>query len=111
LESISWHQNDRQFLFWLIVGGCLGYSLQLATGVVQHQYSLRFSLYSVLGMVTLQPLIEETYFRGVLFESLSKRIDPLHAITIVTVVFVMLHVQHRLVVVPVAKFRLPLSNY
>ena len=103
LESISWHESTRSMLLWSAIGLCVAPLIQHLGGFAPHQLSLRFAFNFVVGTVALQPLIEEVYFRGILFESLSNRIDYRFAITIVTVAFVLLHAtSHRWTLIPIA---------
>jgi membrane protease YdiL (CAAX protease family) len=103
LESISWCHSTRSFFLWLGVGTCVGLLIQHLTssGVGLPFPSPWFFLYSLFGTVLLQPLIEEIYFRGILFESLSQRFGYLYAITIVSVVFLLAHGLHRWILIPI----------
>ena len=102
LESISWHESLGAILLWSGIGLCTAPLIQHLTGFAPHQFPPRLAFNFIVGTVALQPLIEEVYFRGVLFESLSKRVDYRLAITIVSVAFVLLHASpHRWTLVPI----------
>jgi membrane protease YdiL (CAAX protease family) len=102
LESISWRESTRSMLVWSAIGVCVAPAIQHLAGFAPHQPSLRFAFNFVIATVALQPLIEEVYFRGVLFESLSNRIDYRFAITIVSVVFLLLHFSsHQWTLIPI----------
>jgi membrane protease YdiL (CAAX protease family) len=102
LESISWRESTRSMLVWSAIGVGVAPAIQHLAGFAPHQPSLRFAINFVVATVALQPLIEEVYFRGVLFESLSNRIDYRFAITIVSVVFLLLHFStHRWTLIPI----------
>ena len=105
LESISWSEDWRKVSLYLTLGFCIGVLVQKLTHSqsASHLLSWRFALVSVVGMVALQPLFEEIYFRGILFESLTSRFHDLVAITVVGVVHVLIHVSpHRWTLIPIA---------
>ena len=55
-----------------------------------------------IGTIILQPLLEEVYFRGILFESLSFKMSSVWSISIVTALFVLMHAQHHWIILPIA---------
>jgi len=102
LESISWHESRGAILLWSGIGLCTAPLIQHLTGFAPHKFPIRFAFNFIIGTVALQPLIEEVYFRGILFESLSKRVDYRLAITIVSVAFVLMHASpHRWTLIPI----------
>ena len=108
-ESIHWCADYLPIAIWSAVGFLA--SVLLSYFLVRHVVigpisssslmSIRI-LPIVLGTVILQPLIEEIYFRGILFEAIAARIGSIWSICIVTFLFVLMHVQHHWVVLPVA---------
>jgi uncharacterized protein len=55
-----------------------------------------------LTAVLLQPIIEEIYFRGILFVALLRRTGAFGAVALTALVFALLHPLHRLTLLPVA---------
>jgi membrane protease YdiL (CAAX protease family) len=56
----------------------------------------------LLRTFLLQPLLEEVYFRGILFAGIESRFDAAKSIFIVTVIFDLGHAQHQWIVLPFA---------
>jgi membrane protease YdiL (CAAX protease family) len=56
----------------------------------------------IIGVVLLEPLTEEIYFRGILFCGLKSKMNAGLSAGIVTAIFAFLHPQHQLIVLPVA---------
>jgi uncharacterized protein len=52
--------------------------------------------------VLLQPIIEEIYFRGILFVALLRRTGAIGAVVLTALIFALLHPLHRLTILPVA---------
>lgn len=105
LDSISWSEDWRRVPLYLALGLSIGALVQKLTHSLPASYvfSWRFVLVSVVGTVALQPLLEEVYFRGILFESLTSRFNDLVAIAIVGVVHILMHISpHRWTLVPIA---------
>lgn len=107
-RSIGWHYSSGGAAVALLGG--LGATLLMRLALTGHltielNPALRvntFSLLVVLGTVIVEPFVEEIYFRGILFTGLATRVGPWMSICIVTLAFVILHVQHRWIVLPVA---------
>ena len=105
-DSIEWNANPN-IIRYIVIGAVLAILYQLALKALFGSAgtfpanSLDVGLY-VIAAVLLQPLVEEVYFRGILFVALERRIRTLPAIIVVTIVFAFLHPQHRLYVLPVA---------
>lgn len=111
LDSVGWNGKPN----FSVYVGAIGAGCILALGIhfggrwfpggVGHvsrsHLSLTLFLY-VLSSVLLIPILEEFYFRGILFVSLSPRLGRLYAIIVVTVLFSGIHVGHRFGVLPTA---------
>jgi membrane protease YdiL (CAAX protease family) len=106
LTSIEWNQNEH--LRWAAAAGFVfavlyHYGLVALGSVYYHETSTPFNLGVVfLVMVVLYPLLEEFYFRGILYAALSNRLGVVSAVTITTVLFAALHPRHQLQVLPIA---------
>jgi membrane protease YdiL (CAAX protease family) len=106
-RSIQWHPSASQ----IVISGTLGLC---ASVVMRFALTRRFVvplngievnrlfLLVFIGTVILQPLIEEVYFRGILFCGLSSRFSPVASMAIVTLIFVALHARHQWIVLPIA---------
>jgi membrane protease YdiL (CAAX protease family) len=108
-ESIHWHSKSRTIMAWSGIGFLMSALIQYFNGVslgINNASSPALTgkliLYIFLATVLMQPLIEEVYFRGVLFEALSSKVGWTWSISIVTIVFALSHVQHHWVVLPTA---------
>jgi membrane protease YdiL (CAAX protease family) len=108
-EGIHWHSKRRLIAAWTGIGLLVSVLIQYFTGVrpgISHGSSPALTgkliLLILFATVLMQPLIEEVYFRGILFEALSSKVGSIWSISIVTIVFAMEHVQHQWVVLPIA---------
>ena len=108
-KGIHWRSRGRSIAAWSGIGLLASALIQHFTGVslgVNNASSPaltgRLIFYILLATVLLQPLIEEVYFRGILFEALSSKVDWIWGISIVTIVFSLLHAQHHWAVLPIA---------
>ena len=99
----------KNVLYWAALGAVCGVAFEITHRLVFgindsfHEYPVAISvgLYLIsLGLV--QPFIEEIYYRGLLFMALSARFGDFVSIIIVTLLFVAMHPEHRLVVLPIA---------
>jgi membrane protease YdiL (CAAX protease family) len=107
-RSIGWHYSSGGAVVALLGG--LGATLLMRYALTGHltiglNPALRINalfLLVVLGTVVVEPLIEEIYFRGILFTGLATRIGTWVSICIVTLAFILLHVQHRWIVLPIS---------
>ncbi len=106
--SIEWHYSKRVAGVAVLGGLCAAILMRFAvTGHVtvelipSSRMSVLFALV-LLGTVIIEPLVEEVYFRGILFAGLAGRVGSVVSICIVTLAFVLLHVQHRWIVLPIA---------
>jgi membrane protease YdiL (CAAX protease family) len=104
-SSIQWCARYGAIASFITLGLCLSLVMRY---VVTRHFALRIDggggiliALILLGTVVLQPFIEETYFRGVLFASLAQRLGPLISIIVVTVLFVFFHPQHYGLVLPI----------
>lgn len=108
-ESIHWRSTSRPIMAWsgigLLISALIQHFRGLSLGIndsLSSGLTGKFILYILLATVLMQPLIEEVYFRGILFEALSSKVGWIWSISIVTIVFALLHVQHHWVVLPAA---------
>lgn len=101
LDSIEWRQSRSQAALCTALG--LGASLMMRLAFAEHiaprisylvAVDRRFALV-ILGVVILEPLIEEIYYRGILFGALSPKLGPMLAISITTLIFVFGHPVHK----------------
>jgi membrane protease YdiL (CAAX protease family) len=107
-KSIEWNYSTLGAGAAAAVGLCTAILMRFAlTGHATvetspaSRASVLFALV-ILGTVIVEPLVEEVYFRGILFAGLAGRVGSVVSICLVTLAFVLLHVQHRWIVLPVA---------
>jgi len=107
-ESIEWNRSVH--VFWsILLGALLAILLSLfltdvdrtAGYLREPPLAVSVSLY-ILTAVLAEPVMEEMYFRGILFIALAKRLGEMNSIVVVTFVFAFIHPGHRLNVLPVA---------
>jgi membrane protease YdiL (CAAX protease family) len=107
-DSLEWYPNRA--IGWSSVLGAVAAVLfqlvfRLAVGSAgsfgEYPLALSFTLY-IFSSVLLQSLIEEVYFRGILFIALAKRLGETPAIVVVTLIFAWMHPLHRLTLLPIA---------
>jgi membrane protease YdiL (CAAX protease family) len=105
-ESIHWRWKSSIIVVCSAIGllssVLMHYVLarSLAIGSVSSTTGLILSI--GFGTIILQPLLEEIYFRGILFESLSFKMGSIWSISIVTALFVLMHAQHHWIILPIA---------
>lgn len=106
--SIDWHIKSRSIAAWSGIGLLLSALIQHFTfgnPGINHTSPLgltgKLIFFTFLATVLMQPLIEEIYFRGILFEALSSKVGWIWSISIVTIVFILSHVQHHWVLLPI----------
>jgi membrane protease YdiL (CAAX protease family) len=63
--------------------------------------ALGLSLY-FLTEVLVEPVLEEVYFRGILYLALARKIGRLNSVVVVTLIFAFMHPGHRLNILPIA---------
>lgn len=106
LESIEWNAGRYAFRS-ILLGAILAVVWSSVTIAFHdtpgsfHERGLSIILY-LLSEVIVGPVVEEMYFRGMLFVALAKRLGPVMSIMIVTGIFVLVHPGHTLNVLPVA---------
>ena len=106
--SIEWNAKAG-VIRYVVIGAVLAILYQLTLRIafgssgsfLAYRHRSNLLLY-VAVVVLLQPVIEEIYFRGILFVGLEKRLRTLPAIVIVTVVFALIHPRYQFYVLPVA---------
>ncbi len=111
LDSIGWNQRQNSVVYVGVIGA--GALVALAvdlgsrwvrafSGYVSSTHVLLTFLLYFLSTVLLGPILEEFYFRGILFVSLSKRMGRVWAISLATVLFIIIHFGHQFGVLPIA---------
>lgn len=108
-RTVPWNLGKWKFISALVSGIFLAISFNLAVTFIygtagtfrEGRIPLTLSLY-IGSAVFLQPVVEEVYFRGILFAALSRRFSAQSSITAVTILFIILHPGHRLDVLPIA---------
>lgn len=107
-KAIQW--NTGTYVTKSIIAGAgiaLSWSIGLTTfrghpaSLGGRAVALSIALY-IITDVFISPLVEEIYYRGILFIALAKRLGPLVSITVVTILFDVVHVGHMLLVLPAA---------
>jgi len=105
--SIAWRPSFSRIVLAMLLGFCMTILTRfISTGRLDNMVSrdihrnLFFALL-FLGTIVMQPFAEEMYFRGILFSGLASKLNPFLSICIVTLAFVLGHVQHRWIVLPV----------
>jgi membrane protease YdiL (CAAX protease family) len=105
-DSIHWHWKSSIIVVCSVIGVLssvlMHFALVKNLAVDPISSGARLIASLALGTIILQPLIEEIYFRGILFESLSFKMGPLWSICVVTAVFVVMHARHHWTVLPIA---------
>ena len=106
-ETIRWNRSDLQCAAFVGIG--LSFSLLFRYAMTRHLAikvaSLsndRLFILVFVGAVVLQPIIEEVYFRGILFAALENRFTSLISLIIVTLTFASLHPGHQWIVLPIS---------
>ena len=109
MTSIGWNRVNR-YLTWAIFCGaafatvnCLAMAFVRGSTGYSYEYhqGLSIGLY-LLVAVCLEPVMEEVYFRGILFVALSQKLGTTISIILVTSLFAYMHPGGRLFVLPVA---------
>jgi membrane protease YdiL (CAAX protease family) len=105
LESISWSCPDRVF----VTSGVIGMGMGIAYSIVKgHAIGSEFAIFSPIYIIVFAitgiaaALVEEVYFRGILYEALHQRIGGFASIALVTVLFCFIHPKNLLGVFPAA---------
>jgi membrane protease YdiL (CAAX protease family) len=101
-QTIQWRQSISQMALFGVIGLCTSVLLRcVMTGRITFRIIGINKLFILifLGTVILQPLLEEVYFRGILFCGLTSKLNPIVSITIVTMIFVCLHARHQWIIV------------
>lgn len=106
-RSISWRFYVGQGVVCLLLGICTTIAMHLLNSGTLPRLAIPngggFRLFALLLIEALiaGPLVEEVYFRGILFAGLSSKLGPFWSISIVTLVFDLGHPQHRWIVLPI----------
>jgi len=90
-QILSFHITLRNTCL-AIVGGLLGANLSFyIASFYRIPYSIHLSSRALFLIVIVDPLLEELFFRGVLFESLSRKYKPITSLVICSLVFASFH--------------------
>jgi hypothetical protein len=107
-SSIEWNASTIPMIAFAVVG-LLGSLVlrgvrtsQLVPERIVGLYGSGLLVLLLLSAFLLQPILEEVYFRGILFAGIASKLDTAKSIFIVTVIFDLVHAQHRLIVLPFA---------
>jgi membrane protease YdiL (CAAX protease family) len=108
-SSIEWNASPIPIVAFAVVG-LLGSLVLRAVRTGQVVPDRMVGLYGsglllvliLLSTFLLQPILEEVYFRGILFAGIASKLDIVKSIFIVTVIFDLVHAQHQLIVLPFA---------
>ncbi len=105
-QSISWYCPKRVFGWAFVAGFVSGIGYSSAKSVIVGHGYLTERVESILAFVVLagllQPVLEEVYFRGILFTALARKLGTIPGIIVVTLLFSFLHPRQFLTVLPVA---------
>jgi membrane protease YdiL (CAAX protease family) len=105
-RSISWDCNHQTAVYASLVGVVLGVAYSLARSTLagrgfSHVAWLQIAAFALLtGLAS--PVVEEIYFRGILFVALEHKLGNIPSIVAVTVLFCVAHPQHWFIVLPIA---------
>jgi len=108
-QSIEWKASTIPMIAFA-VAGLLGSLVLRAVSTGQVLPERMVGVYGsglllaliLLSTFLLQPILEEVYFRGILFEGIASKLNTAKSIFIVTVIFDLVHAQHQLIVLPFA---------
>jgi membrane protease YdiL (CAAX protease family) len=105
-ESIRWVCSNSRFGWAFLIGFASGISYSLAkSALVGRGYQTEAPWYIAAFVVLAglaEPLVEEIYFRGILFTALARRLGKVTSIVVVTLLFSLGHPTQFLTVLPVA---------
>ncbi len=105
-QSIWWDCSNR-ILGWAFLAGFAsgtGYSLAKSAllGRGYQPNGLEYIVAFIVLAGLAEPVVEEVYFRGILFTALVSRFGRIPSIAVVTMLFCLSHPKHFLTVLPVA---------
>jgi membrane protease YdiL (CAAX protease family) len=105
-RSIEWECNNRTFGWSLLFGFVSGIVYSIVRAALAGRGYRPESVESIIAFVLLaglaQPILEEIYFRGILFVALTRKFRDTSAIVLVTFLFCVAHPQNWFTVLPVA---------
>jgi membrane protease YdiL (CAAX protease family) len=105
-QNISWACPNRVFAWAFVAGFVLGIAYSFAKSAIVGRGYRTEGLESILAFVVLagllQPILEEVYFRGILFTALAHKVGTIPGVIVVTLLFSFLHPKQFLTVLPVA---------
>jgi len=105
-DSIYWQCSNRTLVWAFLAGVVSGIAYSVARGVLSGRGYEPESQAYILTFVVLagfaQPLVEEIYFRGILFAGLAHKFGDIPSIAVVSILFCIAHPQHRVTLLPAA---------
>jgi membrane protease YdiL (CAAX protease family) len=104
--SVHWSPSASTEILCFLIGMIantgihflLSRSLTIVGFVAPNEFRLVFL--SILGTIVLESFTEEIYFRGILYEAIAQKAGTILSITMVTALFVVLHIRDPLHVLP-----------
>ena len=105
-DSINWQCSNRTVGWAFLAGVVSGIAYSVARGMLAGRSYEPEPLAYILTFVVLtgfaQPLVEEIYFRGILFAGLAPKVGDIPSIAVVSILFCIAHPQHWFTVLPAA---------
>jgi membrane protease YdiL (CAAX protease family) len=105
-DSIYWQCSNRTLGWAFLSGGVFGiaYSIMrsMLAGDGYHSETPAYILSWFVLAGFAQPIVEEIYFRGILFAGLASRLGDIPSIVVVTIFFSAAHPRHWFTVLPAA---------
>jgi membrane protease YdiL (CAAX protease family) len=105
LQSISWNCSDRVFISAGAIGLAAGFAHSiLKRHVTGRDFATFGSAYITVFIITgvAAALLEEVYFRGILYEAMSDWLGTHWSIVLVTFAFCFIHPKNLIGIVPIA---------
>lgn len=105
-RSVEWECSNTTLGWALLFGFVFGIVYSVARAALAGRSYRPEPVESIIALVLLaglaEPVMEETYFRGILFVALARRFGDIPSIASVTVLFCVAHPQHWFTVLPIA---------
>jgi membrane protease YdiL (CAAX protease family) len=101
-DSIYWQCSNGTLVWTFLAGVVSGIAYSVARGILSGRGYEPASQAFILTFVVLTgfaaPLVEEIYFRGILFAALAHKFGDIPSIAVVTILFCIAHPQHWFIV-------------
>jgi len=105
-DSIYWQCSNRTLGWAFLSGGVFGIAYSVVRSTFAGRGYVSQTPAYILSWVVLagfaQPIVEEIYFRGILFAALASRLGDIPSIAVVTILFCAVHPPHWFMVLPAA---------